>query len=105
MMINIPEIYVNDLSDITEGLFYEEIAEEYDVFFRRVFDLMLGNEVDRCTPIVLMVCEDFESFIYLDSTNLQECLKRALKYFEWIEEYEACAIILPFINEEATLIG
>lgn len=101
-MINIPEVYVNSLSDITEGLFYEEIVEEYDVFFNRVVEIMSGDEIDMCTPIVLMISEEYESFVYLDSTNSLECLRRALKYFEWIEEYRKCATVLELIKE-ATL--
>ena len=102
-MINIPEIYLEDPSCLMEGLFSEEMIEEYDIFFRRVIEVALGDEVERCTPIVSILDEFSEAYLYLDTENELELLKRSLKYFEWIEEYRTCAIVLELINEEATL--
>ena len=102
-MINIPEIYLEDPFCLMEGLFKEEMVEEYDIFFRRVVIVALGDEVERCTPIVMLSDEETEYYIYLDKENIQTSLKRALKYFEWIEEYLTCKLVLELINEEATL--
>jgi len=101
-MINIPEIYLEDPSCLMEGLFSEEMIEEYDLFFRRVLIVTLGDEVERCIPIVSILDELSEAYLYLDTDNEVELLKRSLKYFEWIEEYETCALVLELINE-ATL--
>ena len=102
-MIDIPEIYLEDPSCLMEGLFKEDMIEEYDIFFRRVVTVALGDEVERCTPIVMLLDEETERYIYLDKENIQTSLKRALKYFEWIEEYLTCKLVLELINEEATL--
>jgi len=98
-MINIPEIYLEDPFCLMEGLFKEEMVEEYDIFFRRVVIVALGDEVERCTPIVMLLDEETERYIYLDKENIQTSLKRALKYFEWIEEYLTCKLVLELINE------
>ena len=101
--MDIPEIYLEDPSCLLEGLFDKEMIEEYDIFFRRVVIIALGDEVERCTPIVMLLDEETERYIYLDKENTQTALKRALKYFEWIEEYLTCKLVLELINEEATL--
>ena len=98
-MINIPEIYLEDPFCLMEGLFKEEMVEEYDIFFRRVVIVALGDEVERCTPIVMLLDEETERYIYLDKENIQTSLKRALMYVEWIEEYLTCKLVLELINE------
>ena len=98
-MIDIPEIYLEDPSCLMEGLFAKEMIEEYDIFFRRVVMVALGDEVERCTPIVMLLDEETERYIYLDKESTQTALKRALKYFEWIEEYLTCKLVLELINE------
>ena len=100
--MNIPEIYLDDPSCLMEGLFYEEMIEEYDIFFTRVLITTLGDTFERCVPIVMLSNELTESYLYLDIDNEIELLKRSLKYFEWIEEYETCALVFELINE-ATL--
>ena len=95
----IPTIYLEDPSCLMEGLFSSEIVEEYDIFFRRVIEVASGDEVERCIPIVTLLDEFSESYLYLDTENTLELLKRALKYFEWIEEYMTCKLILELINE------
>ena len=97
--MNIPEIYLEDPSCLLEGLFDKEMIEEYDVFFRRLVMVALGDEVERCTPIVMLLDEETERYIYLDKESTQTALKRALKYFEWIEEYLTCKLVLELINE------
>ena len=92
-MIDIPVIYLDDPSYLMEGLFYEELKEEYDIFFRRVLKVVEGDYIERCTPIVSLLDGLSESYLYLDTDNEIELLKRSLKYFEWIEEYETCAVI------------
>ena len=99
--MDIPEIYLEDPSCLLEGLFNKEMIEEYDTFFRRLVTVALGNEVERCVPIVMLADEETEYYIYLDKENVQTSLKRALKYFEWIEEYLTCKLVLELINEEA----
>ena len=101
--MHIPEIYLEDPSCLLEGLFDKEMIEEYDMFFRRLVMVAMGDEVERCTPIVMLSDEETEYYIYLDKENIQTSLKRALKYFEWIEEYYTCSLVLGLINEEATL--
>ena len=98
-MMNIPEIYLEDPSCLLEGLFNKEMIEEYDTFFRRLVTVALGNEVERCVPIVMLADEETEYYIYLDKENVQTSLKRALKYFEWTEEYYTCSLVLGLINE------
>tara|TARA_R110000772_G_scaffold89956_1_gene186136 strand:- start:355 stop:654 length:300 start_codon:yes stop_codon:yes gene_type:complete len=97
--MDIPEIYLEDPSCLLEGLFNKEMIEEYDTFFRRLVTVALGNEVERCVPIVMLADEETEYYIYLDKENVQTSLKRALKYFEWIEEYLTCKLVLELINE------
>ena len=99
--MNIPEIYLEDPSCLLEGLFNKEMIEEYDTFFRRLVTVALGDEVERCTPIVMLSDEVTEYYIYLDKENILSSLNRALKYFEWIEEYLTCKLVLELINEEA----
>ena len=99
----IPTIYLEDPSCLMEGLFSSEIVEEYDIFFRRVIEIASGDEVEKCIPIVTLLDEFSESYLYLDTENTLELLKRSLKYFEWIEEYMTCKLVLDLINE-ATLI-
>ena len=98
--MDIPEIYLEDPYCLLEGLFNKEMIEEYDIFFRRLVEVALGDEVERCTPIVMLLDEETERYIYLDKENTQTALKRALKYFEWIEEYLTCKLVLELINEE-----
>ena len=41
--MNIPEIYLEDPSCLLEGLFAEEMIEEYDIFFRRLVEVAYRN--------------------------------------------------------------
>ena len=99
-MIDIPEIYVEDPFCLMEGLFKKEMIEEYDIFFRRVVHLALKDEVGRLEPIVAICEEELEYYVYIDDKTYLKFLKRALKYFEWIEEYLTCKLVLELINEE-----
>jgi len=82
-----------------EGLFNQEMIEECDIYFRRVVEVSMGDEVERCVPLVMLSNEEIEYYVYLDTENILTSLKRALKYFEWVEEYETCALVLELIKE------
>ena len=92
--MNIPEIYMEEPSLIWEGEFQEDLIPEYDIFFRRYIEIFEGDIEDRCVPIVMLLDGVSEYYMYLDMDFASESLKRAVKYFEWIEEYEVCDAIM-----------
>lgn len=101
--INIPEIYIDDPSCLIEGLFYEELEQEYDIFYRRVISHALSEGTDRLTPLVLAIYEDTEEYLFNDDDEPNLLLDRARLYFEWIEEYETCALARDLINQNNSL--
>jgi hypothetical protein len=102
-MIDIPEIYVEDPFCLMEGIFKKEMIEEYDIFFRRVVHLSLKDEIGRLEPIVAICEEEMEYYVYIDDKTYLKFLNRALKYFEWVEEYYTCSLVLGLINENNKL--
>ena len=99
MLSNVPEIYIEDPSCLLEGLFYEELEQEYDIFYRRVISHTLSEGTDKLTPLVLAIYEDTEEYLFSDDDEPNVLLDRARLYFEWIEEYETCALVRDLINQ------
>jgi len=103
MLNNVPEIYIEDPSCLLEGLFQEELIAEYDIFYRRVLSHTLAEGTDKLTPLVLAIYEETEEYLFSDDDEPNVLLDRARLYFEWIEEYETCALVRDLINQNQSL--
>jgi hypothetical protein len=77
------------------------LMSKYDVFFRRIVEYTL-NIIEGGKEETLLILVDEERVRYemnLPKPNFKKSLEKAKKYFEKIEEYETCDLILQIIKE------
>lgn len=96
---NVPILYINPQQLMVDD-FDLLLMAEYDIFFRRIVEYTLGvmEGGKENTLLILVDEEDVRYEMNLPRSNFKKSLNKAKQYFEKIEEYETCDLILQIIK-------
>lgn len=94
--MSIPVIFENP-HEFFEEATNQNYTDAHDLFYRSMVEYLLDESIQY---ICTFVYNDYEKYLFEPLDNEDEILLThdALKYFEYIEEYETCQLIFEVLN-------